>query len=439
MTYDISNGKAPKMPNLGKGLETLKLILSQVSQEMREAIVPTLFPSLGALVSNTVFQYADHTWKEPCGLMNHLIGVTGIGKGQMDSCSIAITRDLVEHDDAEIRKLIESKREANSGADGNKKKKKEKTPPVEICLFAPPSDVTNPAFLQNAMACMAAGNKVQYYRMPEIEMADSMCGGHKKFSPTIRNIFDCQFDGALRASLEGVTGKPKLRVCINFASTPIAARRYYKYELFNGTLGRINFSYKAREERSGKIPRLGTFDDDFLAKLDVYLERLKECNGRYKVPQLNKLADKLAADMARLADLTDDDNLWDIAKRSIIYAWKSGCILYILNNMVWTRAIGELVEWMVYYDLWSKMQVFGDMFDSGDNGTSEVGKKNPKNMLDLLPDSFSETQLETLRTSLGKSSDAKNLLRVWTCRKYIEYSAQTGLYTKTEVYINRNK
>lgn len=439
MKYNISTGIAPKMPNLGKGLEVVKLIVSQVSPDMRQAIVPTIFPSLAAHVSNTFFQYSSNAFLEPCGLMSHLCGVTGIGKGQMDLCVKAINRDLEEHDKKEFAKV--EARQQDTQAKGKKKGKtdNEENKQNGICLFYPPSDVTNPAFKLNARACEIAGNRVQYYKLPEIEMADNMCGGHKKISQVMRKIFDVEDDGALRVTIDGVTCKPVLRVCINFASTPIAARKFYRYELFNGTLGRINFSYKPREGRSGKIPRLGSFDGDFLQKLDVYIDKLKECQGQYKVPQLNKLADQLAEETARLADLADDDNLWDIAKRSVIFAWKCGCLLWIMNDMIWTRAIGEMVEWIVYHDLWSKMQLFGDMLRDGEDASTVDEKNAPQNMLDLLPDSFSEAQLEAVRQGMGKQANAKDQLRQWVHRKFVVYSAQTGLYTKTQEYFNRNR
>lgn len=439
MKYDISKGIAPMMPNLKKGLEVLKLITSQVSPDMRQAVVPTLFPSLAAHVSNTYFQYSSNAYVELCGTMSHLCGVTGIGKGQMDLCVKAICRDLVEHDQKELAKVAAQKQDDQTKGKKKGKKAEEDNPHTSICLFYPPCDVTNPAFKLNAKACEDAGNRSQYYKLPEIEMADSMCGGHKKVSQNLRSIFDVEQAGALRATIDGVTCNPVLRVCINFASTPIAARKFYRYELFNGTLGRINFSYKPREGRSGKIPRLGSFDGDFLQQLDVYLDRLKECQGQYKVPQLNKLADQLADEMAKLADLTDDDNLWDIAKRSIVYAWKCGCLLWIMNDMTWTRAIGEMVEWLVYHDLWSKMQLFGDMLKEGEDAASVDEKNTPQNMLDLVPDSFSEAQLEAVRQGMGKSANAKDQLRQWVHRKFIEYSAQTGLYTKTQDYYNRNR
>ena len=101
--------------------------------------------------------------------------------------------------------------------------------------------------------------------------------------------------------------------------------------------------------------------------------------------------------------------------------------------------MGELVEWLVYHDLWSKMQLFADMLKGNDISISEVSKTGPKNMLDSLPDTFNEAQLEALRISVDKPKDGTNRqLRVWQSRGFITYSNQTGLYTKTEEYLKGN-
>ena len=61
MTYDITKKTAPAMPNLGKGLEFVKLALSQISPDMREPIAPTLFDVAAAHISGTEFMYPDLT------------------------------------------------------------------------------------------------------------------------------------------------------------------------------------------------------------------------------------------------------------------------------------------------------------------------------------------------------------------------------------------
>ena len=180
---------------------------------------------------------------------------------------------------------------------------------------------------------------------------------------------------------------------------------------------------------------MGKFSDEFYQKLDEYLARLDLCKGRYIIRPLNKLIDGLAADMATLADLADDDVLFEMSHRSLVSAWKAGCVLWVLNNQTWTKAMGELVEWLVYHDIWSKMQLFADLLKDTDQ-LHEAQRRGPKNMLDGLPNTFNEAQLEALRTSLGKSAEGtKGQLAKWVFRKFITYSNQTGLYSKTEEYL----
>ena len=107
MRYDISKASAPAMPNLGKGTECIKILLSQVSNDIREPLVPMLFPILGAHVSGTEFQYPDLTWKEPCGMMANLVAESGGNKGQLSYLVEAICRDFRLHDETELKKLVE--------------------------------------------------------------------------------------------------------------------------------------------------------------------------------------------------------------------------------------------------------------------------------------------------------------------------------------------
>lgn len=433
MKYDISKKTAPAMPNLGRGTESIKILLSQVSKDMHEPLVPMLFPILGAHVSNTEFQYPDLTWKELCGQMANLVADSGCNKGQLSLLVEALCRDFRQHDEEELRRLVEWQKQVKTrGAN------KEKPVRPEVAFWFPPSDMTRAAFLQNSVGCESLGERTQYLNMPEVEMLDCLCGGHKQVTQMLRNIYDRQRTGALRATADGVVGNPLLRTCLTVSSTPIATRKFWKGDLFNGTFGRMVFSYKPRLKREDKIPRVGKFPDEFYRKIDEYLVRLNITKGRFIIRPLNKLIDKLAGDMASLGDLTDDDVLWDISKRSLVSAWKAGCTLWMLNNQTWSKPMGDLVEWLVYHDLWSKLRIAGDLLKEGDTSTTNAAKSGPKNILNDLPKSFNEAQLIALRESIGKSREGtKNLLNVWKFRGFITYSNQTGLYTKTDEYLSR--
>ena len=432
MKLNITGPVSPAMPRLGKGTECIKLLLSQASADMHEPLVPILFPALAAHVSEAEFQYPDLTWKELCGMMGNLVADSGCNKGQLSNIVEAIMRSFRTHDDAEQAKLVEWQRQMKTrGAN------REKPVRPEVGFWYPPSDVTNAAFLQNAMALEKLGGRTQFINMPEVDMADKMCGGHKQVSQMLRNIYDRQRAGALRATADGVTGNPTLRTNVTISSTPYATRKFYKNDLFNGTFGRMVFSFKPRDDRDGRIPRQGTYSDEFYGELDSYLLRLSVCKGRFTIAPLNRLVDRLAEDMASLADMTDDNVLWDASKRAIVSAWKAGCVLWILNNQTWNKSIGDLVEWLVYHDLWSKMRIFADMLKLEMGSLNEVGRGGPKNMLEDLPDTFSEQQLEALRIEAGRSaSGTKNQLYKWVFRKFVTYSEETKLYTKTEKYKN---
>ena len=317
MKYEISKATAPAMPNLGKGTECIKLLLSQASKVMHEPLVPMFFPVLGAHMSGTEFQYPDNSWKEPTGMMANLVAKSGDNKGQLSCLVEAICRDFRQHDKAETDRLLEWSKQRQTRA--NNKDKPER--PEEGIWFIP-NDTTNPAFILNAIALETHGGRTQYINIPEVEMADKLCGGHKQVSQMLRNIYDRARAGALRATAEGVTGNPILRACMTISSNPYSTRKFYKYELFNGTFGRMVFSFKPRGSREGVIPRQGKYPDEFYRKLDEYLVRLDICKGRFIIRPLNKLTDRLAQDMAELADLTDDDMLFELSHRSLVSAWR---------------------------------------------------------------------------------------------------------------------
>ncbi len=431
MTYNIFDRTAPAMPKPGKGTEIVKLLLSQVSKEMQEPLLPMTIPALAAHVSDVELMYSDNKYYELCGQMGHLIGPSGIGKDQLHDLIEAIMRSFRDHDEIEYKKLENWQHVKNTKGDN-----KDKPDRPDVAIWFPPIDVTSAAFLQNALGLEKLGARTQYLNLPEVEMVDKMCGGHKQVSMMVRNIYDRKRVGALRATAEGVTGNPLIRANLTFSSIPEVARMFYKRDMINGFFGRIPFSYKARGERKGKIPRKGEYDEAFLQKLDEYLLRLDNCKGRFVVKPLNKVADQLAEEMARLADLADDDILFELSHRSIFSAWKKAATLWILNDQTWTRSIGEFMIWFCYFDLWSKVKVFGDMFKGGEVLPDDMQKSGPKNMLDDLPNPFNEQQLEALRLQIGKSKEGtKHQLNVWKNRGFITFNAETMLYTKTETYL----
>lgn len=436
MKYDITKSTAPSMPTLGKGTECFKLLLSQTSNDMNAPLLPMLSPVLGSKISQAEFQYPSGQWFEMCGQQAALIADSAGNKGQLGLLVEACNRDFRQEDAEELKKYLQYQKTY-------KKRSQSKERPEEVfpLLRFLPADCSKPGYLKAQMACQEHGGLTTYIDLKEIEQLDNLCGSHKQVTQMLRLMWDKEVYNALRATVDGITGSALLRTNLTVSTTPVRARHFFKYNLYDGTLGRMVFSYKARGNRDGKIPRIGKFCDEFYKKLDEYLARLDNCKGRYVIRSLNMLIERLANDIAELGDLTDNDCLWDMGKRSLISAWKAGCVMWALNDMKWTRSMGDVVEWLVYHDMWSKYQVLGDMLKDGDTSTTEASKAAPANMLDdIKGDSFNEQQLEALRLESGKSKEGtKRQLRVWVHRGLITLNEETGLYTKTEAYLNRTR
>ena len=138
MKYDVSKPKAPTMPNLGKGTECIKILLSQASKDMYEPLVPMFFPILGAHISGEEFQYPDLSWKEPTGMMANLVAHSGDNKGQLTTLAKAICRDFRQHDEAEEKKLLEwQKQKQTKGANKDKSERPDGCCPVSSIISSP--------------------------------------------------------------------------------------------------------------------------------------------------------------------------------------------------------------------------------------------------------------------------------------------------------------
>ena len=121
--------------------------------------------------------------------MANIVADSGCNKGQLSPLVEAICRDFRNHDKAVTDQLVEWQRKSN--ANGGK----DSTARPNVALWFPPIDTTAAGFLLNSMALELEG-RTQYFNLPEVEMADGLCGGHKQLSQMLRNIYDRQRAGA---------------------------------------------------------------------------------------------------------------------------------------------------------------------------------------------------------------------------------------------------
>ena len=81
MKYNISKSTPSGMPNLVRGTKFMLFLLSKVSKDMHQPIVPILFSLLESHASGAKFMRPDQKWKEMCGMMGNLMADRRRSKG----------------------------------------------------------------------------------------------------------------------------------------------------------------------------------------------------------------------------------------------------------------------------------------------------------------------------------------------------------------------
>ena len=89
--------------------------------------------------------------------------------------------------------------------------------------------------------------------------------------------------------------------------------------------------------------------------------------------------------------------------------------------MKWEKTIDDFIRWSLNYDLWCKMQFFGQSIAKAMSGDdSRIGQRGPRNMLEMLPEVFTIEDARRVRRQQGKDAEGTtNMLSQWKHRGYV--------------------
>ena len=109
------------------------------------------------------------------------------------------------------------------------------------------------------------------------------------------------------------------------------------------------------------------------------------------------------------------------------------------NGNQWEKNIEDFVRWSLQYDLWCKMQFFGDDIEAANSGNERMGTRGPRNLLDLLPDEFTTEDALQVRVKQGMGSDKKkcsHMIHQWVYRNYVSQITDHS-FIKSEKYVTK--
>ena len=404
----------PAPPPMPKKLPKLvELLISKTPEIYQPAVACAIFPPLATHLWQTRFRYIDNVEHEAT-LSSVLLAGTGAGKSCVQKPIDFIMEDIRKRDAENLKREKEWKDEMmRKGANKDKRKR-----PENLIIQEIDADMTNPAFV---MRTAEAKGHFLYTSLNEIDQFNALKGiGNQQF-----RIMCLAFDpdnqyGQTRVGTQSVTERVTIRFNWNASTTIDKGQRYFSKVLTDGPLSRINFSTIPERDIGEDIPVYGTYDDEFRKALKPYIENLCMATGLVECEEAYRLAEVLKNENAEFSRTSQNRIFENFSFRANVIAYLKACVLYVANGYRWEPEIENFIRWSERYDLYCKMRFFGDMIAKEASTAEKSSKRGPENILQLLPDVFTEPQLEAIRLEHGlKAQGCKNVIKQWIYRKYI--------------------
>ena len=408
----------PPPPMPGKLPKLVELLISKTPEIYQPAVAHAIFPPLATHLWNTRFRYIDNVEHEAT-LMTCLLAGTGAGKSCVQMPISMIMEDIRKRDQENLKREKEWKEEMmRKGANKDKRKR-----PDNLIIQEIDADMTNPAFV---MRTAEAKGHFLYTSLNEIDQFDALKGiGNQHF-----RIMCLAFDpgnqyGQTRVGTQSVTERVTVRFNWNASTTIQKGQRYFSKVLTDGPLSRINFCTIPEREIGDKIPVYGTYDDQFRKELKPYIENLCMATGLIDCPEAYHLAEILSEENADFSQVTQNRIYENFTFRANVIAYLKACVLYVANGCRWEPEIEDFIRWSECYDLWCKMRFFEEDIQKANNVGEHSNKRGPSNLLQSLPDTFTEQQVVEARAALGLSEEGTaHLLSTWVYRKYVKRGSE---------------
>lgn len=417
----VAKSTPPKMPEtLPPALEHLA---SSVPEKTRAAAIISSFAAWRIHLHEVQFHYIDNLCYEP-SFMCICIAEQTEGKKATRMPSECILEDIKKAD--RLHREEEQKwRDACATLGANKDKPQAPALPIRDIQ----ADMTNPALVK--LAVNARGYSLYTYA-EELEKLKHLHG----LSEIIRTAYDGECYGQERVTAGAVSQVvDRLRWSFNVSTTPQTARMTFKGDLNNGTLTRISFSTIQSDPNDfgDEMPIYGDFGVDYKEGLKPYIANLTKASGVITSPEAEAWAERERQRQIEKLRSNDMRYMVPFMKRSLQMGFWRAMMLYIMNGNQWDQRIEDFASWSIDYDLWCKLNIFGDLIEANQDATPDNSRLTTS-LITLLPATFTFDQACNMRRDVGRSTSQKavrNMLNQWVFRGYVRFDETQKIYVKT--------
>lgn len=405
----------PPMP--AKLPRSVDILTEKTPDLAKPAVARAMLSAGAAYLDHVKFEYIDNIPHEAT-LMSILVAESGAGKSAVKYVLDYLLADMKARDERSEARLAEWKREnRRRGAMAQKLPKPDN---VEVQIIN--GDITHAAFV-DAMA--EANGKFLYLYVDEIEAFDVL--GSRKVSTIFRIAFDTGDYGQTRVMAESVNAKVKLRFNNHANTTPDKLLEFFDGHCTDGTLQRFYISTIVTDEKFPEIPVYKKYDEKFAAKIKPLVDNLKSVHHcTVKCRQIQQLGKKMSDMVREIAQENDDKTYFELSHRAVVIAWLMAYVIYIMNGCKWEKAIEDFCIWSLQYDLWCKLEYFGDILDKANAAPRRAKRKKPGvvGFLAQMPQEFTLLEYIKARNMTDASAEQlrqlRNNIAKWKCEGKIE-------------------
>jgi hypothetical protein len=402
----------PEMPK--KLPKLIKLLTSKTPDIYKPTVAQAVFPALATHLCQVKFEYIDGVMHQAT-LMNVVMAETGAGKSCIDKPIQAIMADIAARDKANLAREKAWKDEVNSkGANKDKAKR-----PEGLVIQQIDADMTNAAFV---MRLEESEGHFLFLKINEIQQLDALKGNGKAGQQfqIICLAFDPDSEyGQTRVGTQSISARVQVLFNFNACTTVNKGRQYFRNVLVDGPISRINFCTIPEQPIGSPIPKYGKYDAQFSEELKPFIDNLCVARGEIFCPEAYRLAKKLDDELKQKAIESQNRTFENLSFRANVIAYLKACVLYVANGCKWEKSIEDFIRWSLNYDLWCKMEFFGDAITQANrfNGPSN---NQPKSLLEDLPKVFTREDVKTLYIKKGMdTSKVAQTIRMWKHRNLI--------------------
>jgi hypothetical protein len=407
---EIYASPVPPRMNRKQMPRVVKTVTSRTPDKNLECVSQAIFPPLEAHPVGFSARYIDNRYRE---LRANCVAVaeTGWGKGCVDQPIKHIMSDVRSESDENRKKeqdYFESYNILNSNLNKPRRDK--------YCIRNLMPDVTQAALVRRTAEAEGAP---LYARLNEIEQFDkieSASGPKNSFTNLKLNDDEGNDFGQERAGTQSVNAATSLHLNWNASTTPGKLIRYFRYVMNDGPISRLTLATIPDPGIAAECPVFGDYDERYDAVLKPFIDNLNAATGKIDCRQARQMIKELKAECDEFAIASGDRVFDNLTHRALVHVFRKAICIYAANGMKWEKSIKPFCRWSLHYDLWLKMHYFGDYIRKADEEIP-VSKHGPRNMLELLPDEFTLTDLANVRFNQGKDREgSSNQIYQWVHR-----------------------